>query len=109
MRDTLALLKESAPWLEVDGEMHGDIALDSAARRHLMPSSTLAGDANLLVLPNIDAANIADHAEIGEKVVRKMRAGLMPSTPFTPPSLSTAPGPNGTWWRSTMGEPAVTR
>jgi malate dehydrogenase (oxaloacetate-decarboxylating)(NADP+) len=59
MRATLALLREQAPWLEVDGEMHGDVALDSAARRRLMPNSTLVGDANLLVLPNIDAANIA--------------------------------------------------
>jgi len=59
MRRTLALLREQAPWLEVDGEMHGDMALDGAARAALMPSSTLTGDANLLVLPNIDAANIA--------------------------------------------------
>ena len=59
MRRTLALLKEQAPWLEVDGEMHGDVALDSNARGTLMPSSALKGDANLLVLPNIDAANIA--------------------------------------------------
>jgi len=59
MRQTLALLREQAPWLEVDGEMHGDMALDGAARAALMPSSTLTGDANLLVLPNIDAANIA--------------------------------------------------
>ncbi len=59
MRDTLALLKEQAPWLEVDGEMHGDVALDGVARKALMPGSTLQGDANLLVLPNIDAANIA--------------------------------------------------
>jgi malate dehydrogenase (oxaloacetate-decarboxylating)(NADP+) len=59
MRDTLALLREQAPWLEVDGEMHGDVALDGDARATLMPNSTLVGDANLLVLPNIDAANIA--------------------------------------------------
>ncbi|HEX5697752.1 MAG TPA: phosphate acyltransferase, partial [Rhodoferax sp.] len=59
MRDTLALLREKAPWLEVDGEMHGDVALDGAARTNLMPNSTLHGDANLLVLPNIDAANIS--------------------------------------------------
>ena len=59
MRHTLALLREQAPWLEVDGEMHGDVALDADARRKLMPRSTLHGDANLLVLPNIDAANIA--------------------------------------------------
>jgi malate dehydrogenase (oxaloacetate-decarboxylating)(NADP+) len=59
MRDTLVLLREQAPWLEVDGEMHGDVALDASARHTLMPNSTLQGDANLLVLPNIDAANIA--------------------------------------------------
>ena len=59
MRRTLALLREHAPWLEVDGEMHGDLALDPEARAKLMPRSTLTGEANLLVLPNIDAANIA--------------------------------------------------
>ncbi|TXD16001.1 NADP-dependent malic enzyme [Extensimonas vulgaris] len=59
MRETLALLRVQAPWLEIDGEMHGDVALDGTARRALMPRSTLEGDANLLVLPNIDAANIA--------------------------------------------------
>jgi malate dehydrogenase (oxaloacetate-decarboxylating)(NADP+) len=59
MRRTLALLREQAPWLEVDGEMHGDIALDGAARVALIPNATLQGNANLLVMPNIDAANIA--------------------------------------------------
>ena len=59
MRRTLELLQTQAPWLEVDGEMHGDVALDGKARLQLMPRSTLAGDANLLVLPNIDAANIS--------------------------------------------------
>jgi len=59
MRRTLDLLRTQAPWLEVDGEMHGDVALDGKARTALMPSSTLAGNANLLVLPNIDASNIA--------------------------------------------------
>ncbi len=59
MRQVLELLREQAPWLEVDGEMHGDVALDSAARRSIMPHSTLAGEANLLVLPNIDSANIS--------------------------------------------------
>ena len=59
MRQTLELLRTQTPWLEVDGEMHGDVALDGKARAKMMPSSTLEGDANLLVLPNIDAANIA--------------------------------------------------
>ena len=59
MRHTLELLKTQTPWLEVDGEMHGDVALDAAARAAIMPNSSLTGSANLLVLPNIDAANIA--------------------------------------------------
>ena len=59
MRDTLAILKEKAPNLKVDGEMHGDCALDESIRKNIMPDSTLTGDANLLVLPNIDAANIS--------------------------------------------------
>jgi malate dehydrogenase (oxaloacetate-decarboxylating)(NADP+) len=59
MRQTLALLREQAPWLEVDGEMHGDLALDATARTAIMPRTTLSGEANLLVMPNIDAANIA--------------------------------------------------
>ena len=59
MRDTLALLRLQAPWLEVDGEMHGDMALDGAQRKKTIPGTTLVGDANLLVLPNIDAANIS--------------------------------------------------
>ncbi len=59
MRQTLELLRQQAPWLEVDGEMHGDLALDGAARARLMPNSTLTGNANLLVMPNIDSANIA--------------------------------------------------
>jgi malate dehydrogenase (oxaloacetate-decarboxylating)(NADP+) len=59
MRDTLALLRERAPALEVDGEMHGDAALDPAFRAEIMPRSTLSGEANLLVMPTIDAANIS--------------------------------------------------
>ena len=59
MRQTLELLRVQAPWLDVDGEMHGDVALDGNARAAIMPNSTLVGSANLLVMPNIDAANIA--------------------------------------------------
>ena len=59
MRETLAILRERAPTLEVDGEMHGDAALDEKLRDSLVPDSTLKGEANLLVMPNIDAANIA--------------------------------------------------
>ena len=59
MRRVLELLQGKAPWLEVDGEMHGDVALDAGSRGALMPNSSLTGEANLLVFPNIDAANIS--------------------------------------------------
>jgi malate dehydrogenase (oxaloacetate-decarboxylating)(NADP+) len=59
MRDSLEILRERAPDLDVDGEMHGDVALDQNLRREILPESTLEGDANLLVMPNIDAANIS--------------------------------------------------
>jgi malate dehydrogenase (oxaloacetate-decarboxylating)(NADP+) len=59
MRRVLELLRDHAPWIEVDGEMHGDLALDGHQRQQLMPRSALEGNANLLVFPNMDAANIA--------------------------------------------------
>jgi malate dehydrogenase (oxaloacetate-decarboxylating)(NADP+) len=59
MRATLGLLQECMPELEVDGEMHGDCALDEGARKAILPGSTLHGSANLLVCPNLDSANIA--------------------------------------------------
>jgi len=59
MRATLALLRASQPDLEVDGEMHGDCALDETARRAILADSTLTGSANLLVCPDLDSANIA--------------------------------------------------
>ncbi|WP_136418386.1 NADP-dependent malic enzyme [Herbaspirillum sp. ST 5-3] len=59
MRAALAIIREMAPDLEVDGEMHGDTALDSALLKTMMPDSPLTREANLLVLPNIDAANIS--------------------------------------------------
>ena len=59
MRETLAILREIAPDLDIDGEMHGDAALDGRLRKELMPESTLEGDANLLICPTVDAANIS--------------------------------------------------
>jgi malate dehydrogenase (oxaloacetate-decarboxylating)(NADP+) len=50
---------ERLPELEIDGEMHGDCALDEAARNAVLEDSTLHGSANLLVCPNLDSANIA--------------------------------------------------
>jgi len=59
MRAALEIIRERAPELEVDGEMHGDTALDHALLKTVMPDSPLKREANLLVLPNIDAANIS--------------------------------------------------
>lgn len=59
MRQALDLIRAAAPELEVDGEMHGDCALDAALRQRLLPNSPLQGAANLLVCPNVDAGNIA--------------------------------------------------
>ena len=59
MRDTFQLLLEQAPDLEFEGEMHGDAALDESIRNSLFPNSRLKGSANLLIMPNVDAANIA--------------------------------------------------
>jgi malate dehydrogenase (oxaloacetate-decarboxylating)(NADP+) len=59
MREALALIQQADPELEIDGEMHGDVALSGAIRNMVMPDSTLKGDANLLIMPTLDAANIA--------------------------------------------------
>jgi malate dehydrogenase (oxaloacetate-decarboxylating)(NADP+) len=59
MRKALQLLQESAPQLEVEGEMHGDAALSPEIRGQIFPNSRLSGQANLLVMPTLDAANIA--------------------------------------------------
>ncbi|RJG06802.1 NADP-dependent malic enzyme [Noviherbaspirillum cavernae] len=59
MRMARDILARSAPHLEVEGELQGDAALVEDVRRHFLPHSTLAGSANLLVMPTLDAANIA--------------------------------------------------
>ncbi len=59
MRRACEILHELAPELEVDGEMMADTAWDEALRQRIFPNTTLKGRANLLVLPNLDAANIA--------------------------------------------------
>jgi malate dehydrogenase (oxaloacetate-decarboxylating)(NADP+) len=59
MREALALVREDAPELEIDGEMHADAALIPALRDLMVTSSALTNGANLLVMPNLDAANIA--------------------------------------------------
>jgi len=59
MREALALIRERMPELEVEGEMHGDAALSDEVRQAAFPSSRLRGEANLLIMPTLDAANIA--------------------------------------------------
>ena len=58
MRAALKLVQGQEPGLEIDGEMHGDAALNTVMRERVMPNSPLKGEANLLVFPNLDAANI---------------------------------------------------
>ncbi len=58
MRQAVELIREKAPHLEVEGEMHGDAALDEAYRQRVFPLSALTGEANMLIMPNLDAANI---------------------------------------------------
>lgn len=59
VRKALSLIEEMDPELEVDGEMHADAALDTELRNRVFPNSNLTGPANLLIFPNLDAANIA--------------------------------------------------
>jgi len=59
MQAALGLINEREPSLEVDGEMHGDAALSTYVRCTVLPNSRLRGDANLLIMPTIDAANIS--------------------------------------------------
>jgi len=59
MRDALALITARAPDLEIEGEMHGDAALSEAVRNNAFPNSRLKGEANLLIMPTMDAANIS--------------------------------------------------
>jgi malate dehydrogenase (oxaloacetate-decarboxylating)(NADP+) len=59
MAEAAQLLAKLAPDLEVEGEMHGDAALSEDIRLRAMPESRLKGEANLLIMPNLDAANIA--------------------------------------------------
>ncbi len=59
MQAALAILRDTAPELEVEGEMHGDAAISSEIRMRVFPNSRLKGEANLLIMPTLDAANIA--------------------------------------------------
>lgn len=79
MREALKLVKKAAPELMVDGEMHADAALSQGLRERLIPDSRFEGPANLLVMPNLDAANItltALSASSSSPTVGPMLVGL---------------------------------
>ncbi len=59
MQQALEIIRERDPSLEIDGEMHGDAALDEELRKRILPDTTLSGEANLLICPSVDAGNIA--------------------------------------------------
>ncbi len=59
MAEALAIIRQRAPDLEVEGEMRGDVALSAGLRSNIFPASQLKGEANLLIMPNVDAANIS--------------------------------------------------
>ncbi|WP_426387228.1 NADP-dependent malic enzyme [Sphingobium sp. R-21] len=79
MREAIKLVKKAAPDLMVDGEMHADAALSQGLRERLIPDSRFEGPANLLVMPNLDAANItltALSASSSSPTVGPMLVGL---------------------------------
>ena len=92
MRTALADILQRAPDLEIDGEMHGDAALSAAIRELVMPNSKLTGEANVFVMPNVDAANIAfnmlkvlsDAIAIGPILLGMDRPAHIVSTSITP-------------------------
>ncbi len=59
MSEARRMIQDIDPQLRVEGEMHGDAALDEAIRKRIFPNSQITGEANLLIMPNLDAANIA--------------------------------------------------
>ncbi len=75
MREALRILRDTAPDLEVDGEMQADTALSQEIRDRVLPTSRLSGEANVLVMPNLDAANIAYQ-------MTKMMADALPVGPI---------------------------
>ncbi len=92
MREALRLIRRLAPELEVDGEMHADAALSESVRQRILPTSTLKGAANLLVLPGLDAANIAYNlvkAVTGVVSVGPMLIGPSQPAHIVTPSITT--------------------
>ena len=87
LRDALALIREAAPDLEIDGEMHGDAALNATMRARTMPNSTLDGEANLLVFPTLDAANIT--LNVVKSMLEALHVGPLLLGPASPAHVLT--------------------
>jgi malate dehydrogenase (oxaloacetate-decarboxylating)(NADP+) len=92
MQAALADIRLRAPDLEIDGEMNADAALSQTIREVVMPNSTLSGEANVFVMPNVDAANIAfnmlkvlgDAISIGPMLLGMEKPAHIVSTSITP-------------------------
>ena len=91
MRAALAILRDKAPDLAVDGEMHADAALSQPMREKLVPDTRFNGPANLLVMPNLDSANItltALGASSKSPTVGPMLMGLSQPIHVLPPGVT---------------------
>ena len=92
MRSATIDIKQRDPSLEIDGEMHADTALNEAIRKNLMPNSTLKGEANLLIMPNLEAANISFNLlkVLGEGIpIGPMLLGVSTPSYILTPSVTT--------------------
>ncbi|MFA7456906.1 MAG: NADP-dependent malic enzyme [Micavibrio sp.] len=92
MRAATIDVKQRAPDLEIDGEMHADTALSETVRKNLMPNSTLKSDAILLIMPNLEAANISFNMlkVLGEGIpIGPMLLGMSKPSYILTPSVTT--------------------
>ncbi len=92
MRAATIDIKQRDPGLEIDGEMHADTALSESVRKSLMPNSTLKNDANLLIMPNLEAANISFNMlkVLGEGIpIGPMLLGVSKPSYILTPSVTT--------------------
>jgi malate dehydrogenase (oxaloacetate-decarboxylating)(NADP+) len=87
MRRALALIRARDPELEVDGEMQADAALSQTIRARALPDSTLSGEANLLICPSLDAANIAFN--LVKQITRSVSVGPILVGPAKPAHVVT--------------------
>jgi malate dehydrogenase (oxaloacetate-decarboxylating)(NADP+) len=95
MRSALALVTASHPELEIDGEMNADTALHQDYRERVFPRSRLHGEANVLILPSLDAANIAD--QMIAPLPTPCRSGRFWSARHARPTCSRRRSPRAAW------------